>query len=73
MSVSSQDSQGELHAAWAALTVQWQETRLHWRDEIALEFEGRYWERVERDTAAFIGAAERLNETIDRALRDTDS
>jgi hypothetical protein len=54
----------ELAAAWSALARQWQETRSHWRDAVAHEFEGRFWNDLHQQTHELLRAAERLDDTL---------
>jgi hypothetical protein len=62
----------QLAAAWGALASQWLETRSHWRDAVALEFEGRCWNELHQQTQELLRAAERLENAFPRALRSTD-
>jgi len=62
----------QLTMAWSALAGQWQETRSHWRDVVAQDFEGRCWNGLQQQTRELLRAAERLDETLSRALSGTD-
>lgn len=62
----------ELAAAWSVLASQWLETRSHWRDAVALEFEGRCWSELHQQTQELLRAAKRLDDTFSQALRSID-
>lgn len=62
----------QLAEAWAVLARQWLETRAHWRDAVALDFERRCWDELHRQTHELLRAAERLDETLSSALRSTE-
>jgi len=62
----------QLAAAWSVLASQWLETRSHWRDAVALEFESHCWDELYQQINELMRAAERLDDTLSRALRSTD-
>lgn len=62
----------QLVAAWSALASQWLETRSHWRDSMALEFENSCWNELHQQTQELLRAAKRLDNVLSRALRSTD-
>jgi hypothetical protein len=62
----------QLAVAWSALVSQWLETRSQWRDTVALEFENRCWNELHQQTQELLRAAERLDDTLSRALSSRD-
>jgi hypothetical protein len=62
----------DLAAAWRALSGQWLDTRAHWDDAVAQEFERRYWTEMQQQMKDLMQAAEQLEETYSRALRSCD-
>lgn len=62
----------QLAAAWSALASQWLETRSHWRDAVAVEFEKRFWNELHQRTHELLRAEERLDEICSQALRSAD-
>ena len=70
--MSQQNSHSNLQGAWSTLKEQWQETRSCWHDAVAVEFERQYWQEIEQTTKALARGAEKLDETLDQALHDTE-
>lgn len=68
MSVQSQRNQ--IGALMKQLMAQWSETRVHWRDQKAVDFEERYLaELVDQANNAMI-VLEKLDETLSKIRRD---
>lgn len=68
MSVHSQRNQ--LGALTKQLMGQWSETKIHWRDQKAAEFEKRYLaELVDQVNNAMV-VLEKLDETLSKIRRD---
>ena len=67
----SEDSR-QLTSAWRALESQWLETRSHWQDSVALEFERRCWNDLHQQTGELLRTAERLDAALSQALRSAD-
>ena len=61
-----------LAAAWSALASRWLEVRSRWQDTVALEFESHCWNELQQQTQELLRAAERLDETLSRALRSKE-
>ncbi|HEY1731471.1 MAG TPA: hypothetical protein VGG15_06970 [Terriglobales bacterium] len=61
-----------VRADWSKLQACWQATRAQWRDEVADDFERRRWQEWEQGVPAFLRALEHLDETVSRALRETE-
>lgn len=68
MSVSV--GQAQLHDALKALRAQWQQTRSQWKDDVAKEFEERYWNLLEGNVLSTLAALDRLEQVFIQLRND---
>lgn len=62
----------QLAAALSAMASQWLETRSHWKDAAARDFEGYCWNELHWQTQELLHAADRLDDILFQALRSID-
>jgi hypothetical protein len=65
------DIHAEARAEWSRLQACWEEARSQWQDDVADEFERHRWRAWEEHVPAFLDALEKLEETTNRAIRET--
>jgi len=61
----------ELRAEWSRLQSCWQSTREQWRDQVAESFERARWQEWDQRASDFLLALKELEETTNRALKET--
>ena len=60
------EGRGTLSKALKTLQLQWQETRMDWRDSQAVEFEKRYLVQIESDLRSAVGAMDHMAVLLSR-------
>jgi hypothetical protein len=63
-------SSGKLKDALKELRTSWDETRAHWKDDVALDFDQRHWQPLEIQTEIALRAIDRLSEELAKARQD---
>jgi uncharacterized protein YukE len=58
---------------WSSLESLWEETRHDWRDAAAERFEREFWNELEGTVPQLLKAMDDLNDTLDQALRNTET
>lgn len=70
--MSLDSSRARLNQAAMSLRHTWQETRLGWRDQRALDFEQRYVVLVESCVRAALSGMARMDELLAQARRECE-
>lgn len=60
----------KLTDAFKQLRSRWEETRAHWQDEVAQEFEDQSWQPLEMQVQITLRGIERLSQELARARQD---
>lgn len=54
-------------AHWHALDALWHETRNHWRDSVAADFESTFWRGFNEQVVELVLTMEQLNDALEQA------
>jgi hypothetical protein len=54
------------------LDAAWDQAALHWRDEMARDFERYHWTLLRQEFRSYLDALARLREVLDSAERETE-
>ena len=49
------------------LKARWDETRVRWRDDVAADFERRFWTEIDQASLDFLAECDRFEEVLSRA------
>jgi hypothetical protein len=60
----------KLKDALKELRARWEETRAHWKDDVAQDFDDHHWRPLEMQTEVALRAIDRLAEELSRARQD---
>lgn len=63
-------SSSKLKDALKDLRARWEETRAHWKDDVAQDFDNQHWRPLEMQTEIALRAIDRLSEELARARQD---
>ena len=63
---------GRLRSEWSALESQWRSTRSQWGDGVADSFEKDFWGEFEAGLPRFLQELQRVDDTLNQALRTLD-
>jgi hypothetical protein len=63
-------SASKLKDALKELRARWEETRAHWKDEVAQDFDDHHWQPLETQTEITLRAIDRLSEELAQARQD---
>ena len=60
----------QLFSTFKTLRAHWEETCVHWQDEVRQDFEEQYWQALEPRVQATMAAIDRLGQLINRARQE---
>jgi hypothetical protein len=60
----------KLNEAFKDLRSRWEETRAHWQDDVALDFEDHHWRILELQVQATLRGIDRLSQELARARQE---
>lgn len=67
------EAQETIASEWSSLESLWGETRNDWRDAVAERFEREFWSELESAVPQLLKAMDDLDDTLDQALRNTET